>query len=625
MKIIANLLFFYLLLVGCNSGITTSNSENFYPEASERIVSKENTTYYINPVSGSDKNIGTKKEAPWKTFKRVNHLILTKGNKIEILSPGTFRESLYLIGQGTTESPIIIQFTQGKYDFYPEGFFKSKFHISNANDASDSLKEIALYFLDCENVTIKGSGAEIVFRGKVIETSFNNCKNISIEEISFDYKRPTVSEMRVINVDDRYADIQIHNDSKYEIVDSTLTWVGEGWKHKVQNYWQAFDHENQKVSRKRLPIKTMRFSELDKNQVRVYFNENPGFIKGFTYQNRNTFRDYAGIFIQRSKNISLKNMNIYFMHGMGIVSQNCENITIESLNVKPREKSGRTSAAWADILHFSGCKGKIKINSSYLSASNDDAINVHGTHLRIVDEISNRKIKVRFMHHQTYGFDAFYVGDSIEFIRAKTLLPYSQNTIINVEKLNEKEIELTLNQDIPNNIQSHDVIENISWTADVTILNNKIVHIPTRGILITTRGKVIIENNEFLKTHMSGILIADDANSWFESGYVKDVTISNNKFIDCGSPIIRVHPENSEIVASDPVHKNIQIINNKFILDKQIVFSAKSTGNIKFLNNIIDSDINLNMYDLMRMKACLDVEIKNNQLNNKVVNNIYIE
>ena len=227
------------------------------------------------------------------------------------------------------------------------------------------------------------------------------------------------------------------------------------------------------------------------------------------------------------------------------------------------------------------------------------------------------------MHPQTYGFDAFVVGDSVEFIRAKSLLPFSKNVIFKIKKLNEKEIELVFEKNIPNNIEANDVIENISWTADVTIRNNKIAHIPTRGILITTRGKVIIDNNEFFKTHMSGILIADDANNWFESGYVKDITISNNKFIDCGAPVINIHPENSKIVADKPVHRNIQIINNEFILDKQIIFSAKSTGNIKFSNNIIDSDKNLNMYDLIRMEACLNIEMKYNQLNNKMVNNVY--
>lgn len=622
LRLIITSLFFYLFLSGCNSKNNTLILENLYPEASERILSKENTTYFINPVSGSDENLGTKKEAPWKTFNKLNQLILTKGNKVEILSPGTFRESLYVMGKGTKEAPIIIQFAPGKYAFYPENFYKNKFHISNTNDSPDSLKRIAIYLLKSENIKINGNDAEVVLQGKTIVTSLNNCKNISIEKISFDYKRPTVSEIKVLGVSDRYVDVQVHKDSKFKIKDSTLIWVGEDWEHKAVNLWQEFNPKTQKVGRKNISVAAMTFRELKKNIVRISFYKNPGFTEGFIYQNRNTFRDYSAVFMQESKNILWKNVTMNFMHGMGFVSQFCENISYDKLVVKPKESSGRTCAAWADILHFSGCKGKIEVLNSYLSAANDDAINVHGTYLRIIDSISTRKVKVRFMHPQTYGFNAFFVGDSIEFISGKSLLPFSKNLISKVTKLNEKEIELVFKENIPNNIKVNDVIENISWTADVTIQNNKIAYIPTRGILISTRGKVIIENNEFSKTKKSGILIAAEANSWFESGATKDVTIGNNKFIDCGTPVINIHPENSEILPSEPVHENIQIINNQFNLDKQIVLSAKSTGNIKFVNNIIDSDKNLNMSDLINMKACSNVEIRNNKLSNTMVKNI---
>ena len=122
---------------------------------------------------------------------------------------------------------------------------------------------------------------------------------------------------------------------------------------------------------------------------------------------------------------------------------------------------------------------------------------------------------------------------------------------------------------------------------------------------------------------MSGILIADDANSWFESGSVKDVTISNNKFIECGYPVINIHPEISEILNEYPVHKNIKITNNLFFLKENAILSAKSTGNLNFYNNKIYSESNLNINDLISINACSNVKIMNNQLNNKVVNIIY--
>ncbi len=354
--------------------------------------------------------------------------------------------------------------------------------------------------------------------------------------------------------------------------------------------------------------------------MQIYFDDNPGFMKGWVYQNRNTFRDYAAVFMQRCKNIKWKNTNIYFMHGMGFVSQLCENITYDSFYVGPRKGSGRTCAAWADIFHFSSCKGNIKIKNSYLSSANDDAINVHGTYLRIIDVISKQKIKVRFMHPQTYGFNSFSIGDSIEFIRAKSLIPFSKNVIAKSVLLNDKEIELTLEQVIPDNIQTNDVIENTTWIPDVKICNTKITLIPTRGILVTTRGKVIIEDNEIVKTNMSSILIANDANSWFESGYVENVIIRNNKFIECGEPVIKIHPENSEIITGYSVHKNIQITNNQFELKNKLILSAKSTRNIEFTNNTIKVNQNIKINNMLNFKACSGMDVKGNQVKSYRVN-----
>lgn len=601
------------ILVGCNWQENTQ-SHILYPTVGQRKLAKANMTYYIDPNIGSDTNIGTKKDAPWKTFRNTNQLRFTKGNTIKILSAGTFRESLVLVGEGTEASPIIVQFASGKYNFHPQNAFKSKFHISNANDAPDALKAIAFYFLESKNVMIKGYGAEIVCRGKVIETAIYQCENITIEGLRFDYKRPTVSELKVLSVNSSFADVQVHEDSEYQIIDSTLIWVGEGWKHNAQSLWQVFDEKSQRLYRKTLPVKDFRFSELKKNKLRVYFNGNPGFVKGLIYQNRSTFRDYAAFFTQNSKNITWKNVTVNFMHGMGFVTQVSENITFEGLTVKPKENSGRTCAAWADILHFSGCKGQIKINNSYLSAANDDAVNVHGTHLRIAQVVSKQKIRVRFMHPQSFGFDAFFVGDSLEFIRAKTLLPYSNNIVLKVERLDDYEFELTLKENVPVDIEENDVIENNTWTPDFTMQNSTVNHIPTRGVLVTTKGKVRIENNVFLKTSMSGILISNDANSWYESGYVNNVVIKDNEFIECGIPVINIHPENSTIITAEPVHNNIEITNNEFLSNENLLLSAKSTGNIKFLNNSIETSKNLSINDLLNFKACSGIEIEGNQI-----------
>jgi len=591
-------------------------ADRIYIPFKERIISLVNSIYYIDPVNGNDSNNGIDKNTPWRSFDKINSLVLTEGNVVKIISAGTLKRSLFLMAEGTSDDPVKIEFAPGRYDFSPENAVKRKFYISNTNDAPDSLKSIAFYFYKSKNVKVVGNGAEFVFRGKVMETVIDSSENISIENVCFDYNRPTVSEMKILEVSEKYAIAEVQRDSKYEIKNGSLIWIGEGWKHRAQRLWQVFNPETGDVYRKNFQVKSLKFMAISPGMIRIGFERNPGFKAGMIYQNRNTFRDYAAVFSRNSKNILWENVKVYFMHGMGFVSQFCENITFDNLRVAPKKGSGRTCAAWADILHFSGCKGKIEIKDSYLSAANDDAVNVHGTHLRITKVISGDEVRVRFMHPQTYGFYPFSAGDSVEFISAKTLLPYSANVVTVVKMLNKYEFKLSFKNDIPGNIKNNDVIENITWTPDVIIRNTTITRIPTRGVLVTTRGEVIIENNKFLKTHMSAILIADDANSWYESGYVRNVLIRNNNFINCGRPVINIHPENKVTVKNRFVHSNIRITDNYFQLISFPVVAAKSTEGLTFTGNVIDGAKGEKIGGLISFKNCSKIKLKNNKINN---------
>ena len=590
-------------------------NEKNYLFKSERIISKNDITYFIDPNIGDDDNIGTDKSSPWKTFKNVNQYFLTEGNRIEILSSGKFYETLFIIGVGSKEKPIEIEFAPGKYELFPQESFKEKFNISNTNDAPDSLKSIAVYFLDSKNINVKAYGADVILRGKAIDVCVNNCENIDIKGFSFDYKRPTVSEFIVENILKNYADVKIRKDSDFKIFDKKLIWIGEGWSCQPNSLWQIFNPSSNEIFRLSIPTEDLRFENHGNNKVRIYFSKNPGFEKGLIYQNRDTFRDYAAFFINESKNIKWSGTKIYFMHGLGFVHQFCENIYFDSLCVAPRIESERTSSAWADILHFSSCKGEIEVDNSYLSSANDDAVNVHGTHLIIVGFTGDNKIKVKYMHPQTYGFNAFKTGDSIEFINHKSLLPYGKNKIIDSQMLNEKEMVITLSEKLNYEIDINDAVENITWTPDFKFTNSKVTKIPTRGILVTTRGKVIIENNDFIKTYMSAILIADDASSWYESGYVTNVNISNNRFIDCGEPVINIHPENIETFEDKPIHTNINVRNNIFKLKYNSAISAKSGGRIFFENNNIQTNKKINASKLIELINCSNTKITDNYLN----------
>jgi len=252
----------------------------------------------------------------------------------------------------------------------------------------------------------------------------------------------------------------------------------------------------------------------------------------------------------------------------------------------------------------------------------DDPVNVHGTHLKITEIISPQKLKLRFMHHQTYGFSAFTAADSVAFLHAASLRIYGAGRVKSAQLVSEREMILEMEGALPKELREGDAIENTTWTPSVTIRHSRFEGTNTRGTLLTTRRKVIIENNEYFRTGMHAILIANDASDWYESGPVMDVTIRNNRFIECGynsapdNYIIKIDPAVHQPTANYFVHHHIRIEDNYFkVYDFPVLFAAH-TENLIFSGNRIEHAEFLpagKRRPPVHFKACKDISVQHNQ------------
>ena len=214
------------------------------------------------------------------------------------------------------------------------------------------------------------------------------------------------------------------------------------------------------------------------------------------------------------------------------------------------------------------------------------------------------------MHAQTFGFMAFNRGDEIDFIAWDSLKPYGSNRIWDAHLLNPKEMLLTLERPVPLAFKQNDAVENVTWTPEVHIQGCTVSRIPTRGFLITTRRKVLVENNTFLNTHMSAILLEDDAKGWYESGCIRDMTIRSNRFIHCAEPVININPQNS--VAKNAVHRNIRIEKNEFVLRDALAVRAKSTQGLSVTGNTLYSKRPLDDGLVIQTSDCSSLTVENN-------------
>lgn len=500
--------------------------------------------------------------------------------------------------------PVTIKLHPGVYDFSRSESLEKLYYVSNTTSESENpnpVKHIALLLKDLKNVTIDGSGSTLLMTGEMTSFVVDNCQNITLKNFNIDNSNPTQTECTVKEVGEDYLIVEVHPTSQYKIENGKLIWYGDGWSFSG-GIAQSYDVAKDVTWRSWSPMDGLKKAvELRQNLLYLQYEKKPQARPGIVFQLRDGIRDEVCGFINRSKNVRLENVNFYYLGNFGVVCQYSENISFEHSNFMPKPGSGRTNAGFADFIQVSGCKGKVRISNCNFSGAHDDPINVHGTHLKVVEYLDEKTIKVRFMHHQTFGFEAFFKGDEVELVNAESLCKVWAGKITDARLVNPREMVLSLNKEIPTSVNnlSNVVIENVTWTPEVEITGNRFSRIPTRGILLTTRKKSLIENNVFYGMQMSAILVADDAMSWYESGPVHNLTIRRNTFLQCGGPVILIAPEYKKYEGS--VHKHILIEENVFESDNPGVsaISAKGVDGLIIRNNHYGMKMKKNLVNIM--------------------------
>lgn len=497
-----------------------------------------------------------------------------------------------------------------------DSFVKSGYFCSNTaktHENPDGTKHAAIYLYNKKNITIDGNGAVIMVHGKMTPLIFDRCENITVKNLTIDYFCPTMTEFKILSNDNGKITIRINDECPFRTEGNEIIWMGETgadgkpyWEniHWVQGrYVKVFNPETKQCHDfDRNDLKFDSLEQIDEHTLTgTLTNREANLPEGCIVQTRNIVRDETGSLFNRCRNLEFINLRIKFMHGLGMVSQFCDNVSFINCDLTPKE--GRTITSTADFFQFSGCKGKLLLDNCKAWGAQDDYVNVHGTHLRIVESDCNEKsIIVRFMHPETWGIQAFECGDTLEFIKWDTLIPYAETKVEKYEKLNDTDIKLWLDRDLPAIEIDKDVVENATWTPSLYVKNCDFGPTTGRGILCTTRNDVLIENNNFHTLWGPALLIEDDCNFWFESGYTKNIVFRNNIVNGCeyaktieGAPVIRCTPKVMDINSQQPVHGKLTIENNTFLNPacEKHTFLLEYINEVNIINNTFDAPLEI--------------------------------
>ena len=505
---------------------------------------------------------------------------------------------------------VILRFPEGRYEFHEKGAAVREYYISNHDQTNP--KKVGIALEDMKNLTLDGQGSEFVFHGRMLPVSLLRSENCLLKNFSIDFENPHIAQVKMVENDPQdgivfepapWVDYRIAKDSIFEA-------YGEGWT--MRHSWGiAFDGDTKHLvyNTSDIGCPTKGASEVAPRRIHAPGWKDARLVPGTVVAMRGWGRPTPGIFLSHDVNTTIENVKVHYAEGMGLLAQLCENITLEKFGVCLKgDADPRYFTTQADATHFSGCKGKIVSCNGLYEGMMDDAINVHGTYLKVVKRVDDRTLVGRYMHGQSWGFEWGCPGDEVQFIRSNTMeLVGKQNKIISIRPYDKEQTEgareflITFQEPVDQviNEQSGFGIENLTWTPEVLFSGNVIRNNRARGSLFSTPRKTIVENNLFDHTSGAAILLCGDCNGWFETGACRHVIIRKNRFVNAltnlfqfTNAVISIYPEIPDLKGQQQYFHGgpeggIVIEDNEFETFDAPILYAKSVDGLVFRNNTI--------------------------------------
>lgn len=505
---------------------------------------------------------------------------------------------------------VILRFPEGRYEFHEKGAAVREYYISNHDQTNP--KKVGIALEDMKNLTLDGQGSEFVFHGRMLPVSLLRSENCLLKNFSIDFENPHIAQVKIVENDPQdgivfepapWVDYRIAKDSIFEA-------YGEGWT--MRHSWGiAFDGDTKHLvyNTSDIGCPTKGASEVAPRRIHAPGWKDARLVPGTVVAMRGWGRPTPGIFLSHDVNTTIENVKVHYAEGMGLLAQLCENITLEKFGVCLKgDADPRYFTTQADATHFSGCKGKIVSCNGLYEGMMDDAINVHGTYLKVVKRVDDCTLVGRYMHGQSWGFEWGCPGDEVQFIRSNTMeLVGKQNKIISIRPYDKEQTEgareflITFREPVDQviNEQSGFGIENLTWTPEVLFSGNVIRNNRARGSLFSTPRKTIVENNLFDHTSGAAILLCGDCNGWFETGACRHVIIRKNRFVNAltnlfqfTNAVISIYPEIPDLKGQQQYFHGgpeggIVIEDNEFETFDAPILYAKSVDGLVFRNNTI--------------------------------------
>ena len=476
----------------------------------------------------------------------------------------------------------------------PAQAFEEYQYISN-NDPS--MKRIAFQLQDVKDFTIDGNGTILMFSGHISPFNLERCSGITVKDMTIDFKRAFVSEGKITAVGKGFFEVEFPEYYNITFREGNLVFRDENNETYPYSNLLEFDPVRKEVAYHVhdywIWTESSQAEQVGPGRYRFHRDDYGDGTVGNVMAFGASYRNNPAFTLLDCDGFNLVDVKLYNCCGMGVIAQSSKDIELLRMDVEPAPGSDRVISISADATHFVNCKGYIRMIDCIFRGQKDDATNVHGWYMAVDKVLAQDKLLLRWRNSGQYGVEFIKPGMTLELVDSQTMETYSRMKVKEVNYLNCEYAEVTFDGILADKTQPGDVVAEDDGYPDVLISGCYIGNNRARGLLIGSRGKVVIEKNTF---HSPGtaILFEGDGRYWYEQSGVRDVVIRDNVFDNCmygsatwGSAVIAVGSGIPDKEHSR-YHKNILVENNVFKgFDNRIV-NLYCVDGFTFRNNKIE-------------------------------------
>ena len=476
----------------------------------------------------------------------------------------------------------------------------------------DERKFTAISIENKKNLTIDGDGADLIFHGDLAPVSIENCAKVTLRNFSVDYAYPFYAQALISAAGKDWFELTFDQKEFFcKIQGNRFLFYSDadGWTNPVssplitefspdgvptqKNPYFACLSEPDKDSFLYKMMCKLEAEQVDERTIRL--TGSVGRIPhtvGNYWVCAHASRKNCGIFLWKSADVQLRNIDLYNTTAMGIVGIGVENLTIDDVNSVVREGSPRMLAVKDDAVHLVNCSGTVEIANCTFTNMIDDAVNVHGVYAVVERKEDARTLLVRFDYPPKKALPFYSSGDKVLLIDRETLEQTAANTITELTQVGKQHLRLVFADPLPDAVENL-LIEDRSRMPYLHIHDCVTGNNRPRGFLIGTPN-AIVEDCTFFNM-ASAIVFIGETKTYFESGPVSNVTIRNNRFHNSaytGGPVI-MNKTTMDTYAGKGFHRGITITDNDFRTNGKRFIRLQYCDDVVFKNNTYTCDPSL--------------------------------